>query len=106
VQREIMHDPVISTDFVVRHFEHTSGPDLLDANHFSSIRGRVLPLCSDSEAADPKALCSLGSIGLTTAFGIALAIYGVLAMSGPLSPSVRNPCFTTFGMENTRAATI
>jgi len=71
VQREIMRDLVISTDFVVRHFEHTSGPALLDANHFSSIHGRVLPLCSDSEATDPKALCSLGSIGLTTGFGSA-----------------------------------
>ena len=32
VQREVMRDLVISTDFVVRHFEHTSGPGLLDAH--------------------------------------------------------------------------
>jgi hypothetical protein len=71
VQREVMRDLVISTDFVVRHFEHTSGPGFLDANHFSSIHGRVLPICSASEATDPKALCSLGSIALTSGFGSA-----------------------------------
>lgn len=71
VQREVMRDLVISTDFVVRHFEHTSGPGFLDANHFSSIHGRVLPICSASEATDPKALCSLGPIALTSGFGSA-----------------------------------
>ena len=71
VQREIMHDLVISTDFVLRHFEHTSGPYLLDANHFSSIHGPVLHVCSETEQNDPKALCSSGSIGLTTGFGSA-----------------------------------
>ena len=71
VQREVMRDLVISTDFVVRHFEHTSGPGLLDANHFSSIHSRVLPICSASEATDPTALCSLGSIALTSGFGSA-----------------------------------
>jgi hypothetical protein len=71
VQREIMRDLVISTDFVVRHFEHISGPGLLDANHFSSIHGPVLHVCSETEQNDPKALCSSGSIGLTTGFGSA-----------------------------------
>jgi hypothetical protein len=71
LQREVMRDLVISTDFVVRHFEHTNGPDLLDANHFSSIHGPVLHVCSETEQNDPKALCSLGSIGLTTGFGSA-----------------------------------
>jgi len=71
VQREIMRDLVISTDFVLRHFEHTSGPDLLDANHFSSIHGPVLHVCSETEQNDPKALCSSGPIGLTTGFGSA-----------------------------------
>ncbi|HST09959.1 MAG TPA: carboxypeptidase regulatory-like domain-containing protein [Terriglobales bacterium] len=71
VQREVMRDLVISMDFVVRHFEHASSPGLLDANHFDSVQGRVLPLCSVSEATDPKALCSLGPIALTSGFGTA-----------------------------------
>ena len=73
VQREIMRDLVISADFVVRRFEHGNGPGLIDANHFSSIHGPVLTICSDSQATDPKALCSLGPIRLTS--GIGSAIY-------------------------------
>jgi hypothetical protein len=70
VQREAVHDLVVSADFVVRQFSHIgSPPGLLDANHFSSASGRVLPVCSDAQASDPKALCSLGPISLTSGIG-------------------------------------
>jgi hypothetical protein len=44
---------------------------LIDANHFSSVRRPVLPICSDSQSADPQALCSLGPISVTPGFGSA-----------------------------------
>ncbi len=70
VQREIVRDLVISTDFVVRQFRHTgTPPGFLDVNHFTSARGPVLPICSDAQASDPSALCSLGPISLTSGIG-------------------------------------
>jgi hypothetical protein len=72
VQREIAKDLVVSADFVVRKFSNFgTPPGLIDANHFSSIRGPTLQVCSDTEAADPKALCSLGPIALTSGIGSA-----------------------------------
>jgi hypothetical protein len=72
VQREIARDFAISADVVYRHFTHIGGsyPELIDVNHFSSVRGRVLPVCAtDAQRNDPKALCSLGPIYLTTGIG-------------------------------------
>jgi hypothetical protein len=72
VQREIARDFVINTDFVYRHFAHIGGsyPELIDVNHFFSARGPVLPICTtDAERSDPKALCSLRPIYLTTGIG-------------------------------------
>ena len=66
VQREIARDLVVSTDFVLRRFSNTYIPELIDANHFSSVRGPVLPICSETQQSDPKALCSLGPISLTS----------------------------------------
>ena len=72
VQREVAHDLVISADFAVRQFRDIgTPPGLIDPNHFSSIRGPVLPHCSDVEQNDPQALCSLGPISLTSGLGSA-----------------------------------
>src|SRR5207249_8593562 len=71
VQREVVRDLVVSTDFVLRRFSNTYVPNLLDTNHFSSVRGPVLPICSQAEQSDPKALCSLGPISLTSGIGSA-----------------------------------
>ena len=72
VQREVARDLVISADFVVRQFSHTgTPPGLIDANHFTSVRGPVLPICSDTQSSDPQALCSLGPISLTSGIGSA-----------------------------------
>lgn len=72
VQREIARNLVVSADFVVRQFSHIgSPPGLIDANHFSSASGPVLPICSDAQSSDPKAFCSLGPISLTSGIGSA-----------------------------------
>jgi hypothetical protein len=70
VQRQVARDFVITADFVYRHFSHIGGPQLVDVNHFFSARGPMLPVCiTDAERMDPKALCSLGPIYLTTGIG-------------------------------------
>jgi hypothetical protein len=72
VQREIVHDLVISADFVVRKFSHVgTPPGLIDANHFSGVHGPALQICSDSQSTDPQALCSLGPISITRGIGSA-----------------------------------
>jgi Carboxypeptidase regulatory-like domain len=72
VQREIARDFVVSADFVLRRFRHIgTPPDLLDANHFSSASGPLLPLCTDQQRTDPAALCSLGPIYLNSGMGSA-----------------------------------
>jgi hypothetical protein len=72
VQREMARNLVVSTDFVVRKFSHIgTPPGLLDVNHFSSASGRVLPICSEAQQNNPKALCSLGPISLTSGIGSA-----------------------------------
>jgi hypothetical protein len=69
-KREIVRDLVVSTDFVVRQFRHTgTPPGFLDVNHFTSARGPVLPICSDAQASDPRALCLLGPISVTSGIG-------------------------------------
>jgi Carboxypeptidase regulatory-like domain len=71
IQREIAQDFVISADFVFRHFDHitSSAPGLIDVDHFFAARGPQLPLCTANEQDDPKTLCSLGPISMTTAMG-------------------------------------
>ena len=71
VQREIAPNFVVNADVVYRHFAHIGGsyPELIDVNHYFSARGPVLPVCTDEERSDPKALCSLGPINLTTGIG-------------------------------------
>ena len=67
-QRQLATDFVVNADFVYRHFAHIGGsPQLIDANHFFSAHGPVLPVCTTAaKRSDPKALCSLGPIYLTT----------------------------------------
>src|SRR5512133_805677 len=61
---------VISADFVVRQFRNIgTPPGLIDANHFSSVHAPILPVCSPDQQIDPKALCSLGPISLTSGIG-------------------------------------
>jgi hypothetical protein len=71
VQRELARDFVINADVVYRHFVHIGGsyPELIDVNHFSSARGPVLHICTGAERTNPKALCSLGPINLTSGIG-------------------------------------
>jgi hypothetical protein len=69
VQREVVRNLVISADFVFRKFSHLSPPDQVDVNRFSSVGGRVLPICNSAEQSDPNALCSLGPITLTSGIG-------------------------------------
>jgi hypothetical protein len=73
-QRQIGRDFVINADFVARLFNHISAddPGFLDANHFLSARGPVLPICvTDAERNDPNAECSLGPISVSEAIGSA-----------------------------------
>jgi len=72
VQREFARDLVVSADFVLRQFRHIGPPPgLLDANHFSSANGPVLPICTDAQRTDPTAPCSLGPIFVNSAIGSA-----------------------------------
>src|SRR5215471_6633565 len=36
----------------------------VDLNHYNSVRGPVIPKCAGAQAADPSAICSLGSINV------------------------------------------
>jgi len=72
VQREVAHNLVISADFVLREFRHIGPPPgLVDANHFSSASGPVLPLCTEAQRTDPAAECSLGPIFVNSGIGSA-----------------------------------
>lgn len=64
VQRELARDLVLSADVVYRRFvDVPQGGGSIDANHFNSIRGPLVPRCSTTaEASAPHALCSLGPI--------------------------------------------
>src|SRR5262249_24190720 len=68
VQREITPTLGVHADFVFRQFVHTDmGP--IDYDHWDSVRGPVLPICSPLQALDPKALCSTGPITVHTSGG-------------------------------------
>jgi hypothetical protein len=71
VQRQIARDFVLSADFAYRHFVHMfrEGAVPIDLNHFNSIRGPVIPVCTAAQRNDPRALCSLGPINVMEAPG-------------------------------------
>ena len=64
VQREIARDFVLSADFAYRHFVHLTLGGAVDLNHFNSIYGPAIPMCTASQRNDPQAICSLGSINV------------------------------------------
>ncbi len=61
MQLELARDLVLSSDFVFKHFIHTSSLPT-DYNHFFSVRGPVIPVCVGAQRDDPQALCSAGPI--------------------------------------------
>ncbi|MBY0504881.1 MAG: carboxypeptidase regulatory-like domain-containing protein [Bryobacteraceae bacterium] len=68
VQREVRKDLVVTADFVYRHgFREDLGA--LDYNRFFRLAGPVIPRCTGTQAADPRANCSTGSIGIRTSAG-------------------------------------
>lgn len=74
IQREIARDFVVSADFAYRNFDHLwltdrTGLGQLDLNHFNSVRGPVIPECTDAQRSDPRALCSTGPIIVHQAVG-------------------------------------
>jgi hypothetical protein len=62
VQREIARDFVLSADLVYRRFMHLTMGGAVDLNHFYSIHGPVIPLCTTMQRDDSQAICSLGPI--------------------------------------------
>jgi len=72
IQRQIMHDLVISADYARRVFNHV---DLgaLDTNRFNryinGVQSPVIPICTPAQAAIPKFECSTGSITFWTPGG-------------------------------------
>lgn len=68
VQREVRKDLVVTADFVYRHgFREDLGA--LDYNRFFRLQGPVIPRCTGTQAAQPLANCSSGSIGIRTSAG-------------------------------------
>ncbi len=62
IQREILHDLVVTADFVDRHGFHQEIGDI-DYNRWYRVSGPVIPRCtSAAQAADPRANCSTGPI--------------------------------------------
>lgn len=64
IQREIARDFVLSVDLVYRHFVHLTLGNAVDLNHFNSIRGPIIPMCTATQRNDPQAVCSLGAINI------------------------------------------
>lgn len=64
MQREIVHNFVVSADFVFRHFIHGGmGVGALDLNHYNRVSGPVIPKCTTAaQKNDPLAECSNGPI--------------------------------------------
>lgn len=65
IQRELRRDMVISADFVRRVFENEQYGDI-DLNRFNryinDVQTPVIPICTGSQASNPSAECSTGSI--------------------------------------------
>jgi hypothetical protein len=64
VQREIARDFVLSADFAYRHFVHLTLGGAVDLNHFNSIHGPAIPICTATQRNDPQAICSRGAINV------------------------------------------
>jgi hypothetical protein len=63
LQRQIARDFVLSADLVYRHFVHVpQSGGAIDANHYNSIRGPVIPKCVGTQGSAAQAFCSLGQI--------------------------------------------
>jgi hypothetical protein len=62
MQREVARDFVLSADFAYRHFVHLTLGGAVDLNHFNSIHGPVISICTAAQRSDPQAICSLGPI--------------------------------------------
>ena len=71
VQREIARDFVLSVDLVYRHFVHLTLGNAVDLNHFNSMQGPVIPICTATQRNDPQAICSLGPINVQEWEGLA-----------------------------------
>jgi hypothetical protein len=71
VQRQIARDFVVSSDFAFRHFIHLGlgGPAGVDLNHFNSLAGPVIPVCTPAQRNDPQAICSTGPINVQQSAG-------------------------------------
>jgi hypothetical protein len=68
VQREVRKDLVVNADFVYRHgFREDLGA--LDYNRFFRAAGPIIPRCTGTQASQPLANCSTGSIGVRTPAG-------------------------------------
>lgn len=68
IQRQLASNLVVSGDFVMRrslHFGGLHNTMIVDQNHFFAKNGPVIPACVGAQAADPKALCSTGSIAVS-----------------------------------------
>jgi hypothetical protein len=72
IQREVMHDLVVTADYVRRVFTHTNIGDI-DYNHFNrfinGVQTPVIPICQGAQANDPNAECSTGPITFWTPGG-------------------------------------
>lgn len=68
VQRELAAGLVVSADVVWKHFVHTfiNG---IDYNHFNSVAGPVIPVCTPARQRDVHAVCSNGSLYFDTTSG-------------------------------------
>lgn len=68
VQRELLHDFVLTADFVLRRFVHQNTGSI-DVNRWNSASGPVIPACTGQQAMNPRAQCSTGPIGMQFSAG-------------------------------------
>jgi hypothetical protein len=68
LQRELVRNLVLSADVVYRHFvDVPQNGGAIDANHFNSVRGPAIPVCTGAQANDARAQCSRGPINVQVA---------------------------------------
>ncbi len=68
VQRELAQNLVVTADFVMRRslkFGGLHNTMIIDRNRFFRVGGPVIPACTGTQAANPKALCSTGPIAIS-----------------------------------------
>lgn len=68
VQREVRKNLVVTADFVSRYFFRQEVGSL-DYNRFFRVSGPVIPRCTGTQASQPLANCSTGSIGVRAPIG-------------------------------------